>query len=201
MRFLKFFTAARSACYAILFVCLMAGLATACFAQVAPSSYGGNQTFAVGGMVSGFHLDYGKRYLGGAGVYVDGDLNDHWGLEGEANWIWLHQFADTHFSTYMGGPRRNFNVNGNLRPYVKGLGGGGLFNFPYNYARGSYFVLAAGGGLDYHAARRIRLRLVDFEYEYWPQFSFGAIKPYGVTFGVEYQLFGCASCEPRRLGK
>jgi hypothetical protein len=169
--------------------------------QVSPSSYGGNQTFAVGGMVSGSRLDYGKRDLGGAGVYVDGDLNDHWGLEGEANWAWLHQFADTHFSTYLGGPRLNFNTHGNLRPYVKVLGGGGLFNFPYNYAHGSYFVMAGGGGLDYHFAPRFRLRVVDFEYQYWPEFSFGAIKPYGVSVGVQYQLFGCASCEPRHLGQ
>lgn len=191
----------RSICVAVAACCLMAGFTTAAYAQVAASSYGGNQIFVVGGSVSGFHLDYGKRDLGGAGVFVDGDLNDHWGLEGEANWIWLHQFADTHFSTYLGGPRFNLKSGGNLRIYVKGLAGGGLFNFPYNYARGSYFVAAGGGGMDYWVAPRIRLRLVDFEYQYWPQFSFGAIEPYGVSVGVEYQLFGCSGCRPRHLGK
>jgi Outer membrane protein beta-barrel domain len=185
--------------FALLFA--MACIVAPAAAQVSASSYGGNQTFAVGGMASGFHLDYGKRYLGGAGVYVDGDLNDHWGLEGEANWLWLHQFADTHFSTYMGGPRYNFNTRGNFRPYVKALGGGALFNFPYNYARGSYFVVAGGGGLDYHIAPRLRLRVADFEYQYWPEFSFGAIKPYGVSVGIQYQLFGCDSCRPHQLGK
>jgi hypothetical protein len=180
---------------------LLSLIAAAASAQVAASSYGGNQTFAVGGMGSGFHLDYGHRDLAGAGIYADGDLNDRWGLEGEANWLWLHQFADTHYSTYLGGPRRNFNVNGNFRPYVKLMGGGGLFNFPYSYAHGSYFVVAGGGGLDYHAAHRLRIRLADFEYQYWPQFSFGAIKTYGVTAGVEYEIFGCSRCEPRGLGK
>jgi Outer membrane protein beta-barrel domain len=179
----------------------MLGLAVAARAQVAPASYGGNQTIAVGGMVSGFRLDYGKRNLGGAGVFVDGNFNDRWGLQGEANWLWVHQFADTHYSTYLAGPRLTFNPYGNLRPYIKGLAGGGLVNFPYSYAHGSYFVAAGGGGLDYHVAPRIRLRLVDFEYQYWPQFSFGAIKTYGVSVGVEYQIFGCSHCEPRRLGR
>jgi hypothetical protein len=188
-------------CFAVTMLCLVAAFVNAAHAQVGASSYGGNQTFAVGGMVSGFHLDYGKRYLGGAGAYVDGDLNDHWGLEGEANWLWLHQFADTHFSTYMGGPRFNFNTSGKWRPYVKALGGGALFNFPYSYARGSYLVVAGGGGLDYRMASRFRLRVADFEYQYWPEFSFGAIKPYGVTVGLQYQLFGCDSCKPRHLGK
>jgi hypothetical protein len=188
-------------CSAVTFVCLTAGFAATAHGQVAASSYGGNQTIAVGGMVSGFNLDYGKRDLGGAGIFADGDLNDRWGLHGEANWLSVHQFADTHFSTYLGGPRFNFNTRGNFRPYVKLLGGGGLFNFPYNYARGSYFVTAGGGGLEYHVAPRIRLRVVDFEYQYWPQFSFGAIKPYGVSVGFEYQLFGCSGCEPRHMGR
>jgi hypothetical protein len=181
--------------------CLAAASSTAAIAQVAPESYGGNQTVAVGGTVSGFRLDYGKRDLGGAGVFVDADLNDRIGLTGEANWLWLHQFADTHFSTYLAGPRLTFNNRGNFRPYIKGLVGGGLFNFPYNYAHGSYFVAAGGGGLDYHIAPRLRLRLVDFEYQYWPEFSFGAIKPYGVSVGIQYQLFGCAQCRPRHMGR
>ncbi|MFT4112243.1 outer membrane beta-barrel protein [Silvibacterium sp.] len=185
--------------------CLLAALALAwaqwACAQVAPSSYGGNQTIAVGGEISGFRLDYGKRDLGGIGIFADADLNNRIGLTGEANWMRLHQFADTHFSTYMGGPRLNFNTRGNWRPYLKVVAGGGLFNFPYNYATGSYFVVAGGGGLDYHIAPRWRVRVADFEYQYWPQFTFGAIHPYGVSAGLEFQLFGCSRCEPRGLGR
>jgi hypothetical protein len=186
--------------FVILF-CVTVGFAATAAAQVAAASYGGDQTLMVGGTVSAFRLDYGKRGLGGAGVFVETNLNDRWGLQGEANWLWVRQFADTHFSTYLAGPRFNFNTRGNLEPYLKGVAGGGLFNFPYNYAHGSYLVVAGGGGLDYHVAPRIRLRLADFEYQYWPQFTFGSIKPYGVSTGVEYQLFGCASCKPRHMGR
>jgi hypothetical protein len=42
---------------------------------------------------------------------------------------------------------------------------------------------------------------VDFEYQYWPEFSFGAIKPYGISVGIRYQLFGCSQCRPRHMGK
>ena len=38
-------------------------------AQVEPAAVGGEQLVAVGGMVSAFHIDYGKRWLGGEGVY------------------------------------------------------------------------------------------------------------------------------------
>jgi hypothetical protein len=187
--------------FAVILLGLTVGLAATAMSQVAPESYGGNQTISVGGTVSGFRLDYGKHDLGGAGVFADADLNDRVGITGEANWLWLHQFADTHFSTYLAGPRMAFNLRGNLHPYIKGLVGGGLFNFPYSYAHGSYFVAAGGGGLDYHIAPRIRLRLVDFEYQYWPEFSFGPIKPYGVSVGIRYQIFGCAHCQPRHMGR
>jgi hypothetical protein len=184
-----------------LLLSLVAAFSSAAHAQVAPASYGGNQTVSVGGTVSGYRLDYGKRDLGGAGVFADADLNGKVGIVGEANWLWVHQFADTHFSTYLVGPRLAFNPRGNFRPYIKGLVGGGLFNFPYSYAHGSYFVAAGGAGLDYHVAPRLSVRLVDFEYQYWPEFSFGAIKPYGISVGIRYQLFGCSQCRPRHMGK
>jgi hypothetical protein len=155
-------------------------------AQVAEAAVGGEQRLSVGGLVSGFHLDYGKRSLGGVGIYVDTDLNPHLGIEGEARWMFLHQENRTKFSTYQVGPRYQFSSIGRLRPYVKVLAGEATFQFPYKYATGNYFVVSPGGGVDYRINHRIRLRLADFEYQYWPDFTYGSMSTYGVSCGVSY---------------
>jgi hypothetical protein len=158
-------------------------------AQVEQSAVGGDELMSVGGVGSLFHNNYGQRTLGGAGVFVDLDWNRHYGLEGEANWSFLHQRDEVHDTTYLIGPRYSFNGYRRFRPYVKGLVGDGEFNFPYNYGHGSYLVVAPGGGVDFRVNRRLRLRLADFEYQYWPNFSFGALTNYGVSAGLKIRIF------------
>jgi len=77
---------------------------------------------------------------------------------------------------------------GRLQFYGKGLAGLGQFNYPYNYATGSYFVVAGGGGVDYRWKHRISIR-GDVEYQYWPQFTYGAMSSYGVSVGAAYHIF------------
>ena len=36
---------------------------------------------------------------------------------------------------------------------------------------------------------RIRLRAVDFEYQLWPQFTFGFLSSYGVSTGIRVRIF------------
>jgi hypothetical protein len=167
-------------------LCLLGFGAHAAHAQVAEAAVGGEQRLSVGGLLSGFHLDYGKRTLGGAGIYVDAELNPHLGIEGEARWMFLHQENQTKYNTYLGGPRYQFSAYGRFRPYVKALVGGATFQFPYKYATGSYFVISPGGGVDFRLNHRIRLRLVDFEYQYWPDFTYGTMSTYGLSTGVSY---------------
>jgi hypothetical protein len=75
-------------------------------------------------------------------------------------------------------------------PYAKILVGGGRFDFPFNYGTGNYFVVAPGAGVDLRLGHRIQLRLVDYEYQLWPGFTFGSIHPYGVSAGISYQILG-----------
>ena len=165
-----------------------ASLAAGAHGQVAPAAVRGNETIAVGGMISGFEVGYGKQKLGGAGVYADADWNWHYGVEGEARWLWLHNQANIQTETYLIGPRISLNAIGKYRPYVKVLLGDGHFNFPYNYGTGNYFVVAPGGGIDYRINRSFRIRLIDFEYQYWPQFSFGPMSSYGISMGLRYRI-------------
>jgi hypothetical protein len=156
-------------------------------AQVAEAAVGGEQQFAVGGLVSAMHIDYGKRWLGGSGIYVDANLNVHLGLEGEARRLNEHEEAGTHAATYLGGARYTFNSpHGRLRPYAKALAGVGEFYFPYGYAKGSYLVVSGGGGFDLRLSRHIRVRLIDVEYQRWPFFTYGSMSAYGASAGVRY---------------
>ncbi|GAC1357890.1 MAG: hypothetical protein NVSMB3_04720 [Acidobacteriaceae bacterium] len=67
------------------------------------------------------------------------------------------------------------------------LAGRGTFVFPYHYATGNYLALAGGGGVDIHRGRW-QLRAIDFEYQVWPQFTYGRMSQYGVSAGVSYTV-------------
>lgn len=166
-------------------LCLMASRAS--FGQVAESANAGGVSVWIGAGVSGYYLEYGVVKSLGITSLVDADSVRRWGVEGEGRWLEYHQTANIHAETYLAGPRYHFNI-GRFQPYVKGLAGVGEFNFPYNYAHGSYFVVAPGGGVDYRLARRFSLR-ADVEYQYWPQFTFGAMSSFGVSTGVRYRIF------------
>ena len=157
-------------------------------AQSVPPGDQGGLTLSVGGMASGYYLGYGQTKLLGATAFVDADTRRRLGFEAEARWLEYHQTANIHAETYTAGPRFSLDY-GRLQPYVKGLVGIGQFNFPYNYATGNYLVIAPGGGVDYRLTHRIRIRAIDFEYQIWPQFTYGLMSSYGLSTGIRYRIF------------
>lgn len=154
--------------------------------QSRESATAGRTFLWVGGGASAYYLQYGAVKNYGVTAYVDGDSVRRFGFEAEGRWLDYHQTSNIHAETYLAGPRYHFNT-GRLQPYVKGLGGLGKFNFTDNYAKGSYLVVAGGGGADYRLSSRWGAR-ADFEYQYWPQFTFGPMSSGGVTLGVRYLL-------------
>lgn len=166
---------------------------TRCSCQAAPAVIGPWETIAVGGTFSAYRLDYGDRLLMGAAGYIDASYTNHCGIEAEGQWLWLHQRDNVRESTYLIGPR--FTLNGiggtrkKFRPYVKFEVGAAHFHYPYRYATGNYLVLGPGGGIDYRVNSRIRLRLIDVEYQSWPQFTYGALSSIGVSTGLRFRLF------------
>ena len=155
--------------------------------QAAESADAGHGLLWAGGAVSAATLDYGDRRMLGATAFVDADTMRRFGFEGEIRWLDFHQTADVHAETYLAGVRYHFNYR-RYQPYAKVLAGSGHFNFPYNLGTGNYFVIAAGGGLDYALGRRWKAR-AEFEYQHWPQFTFGAMNSYGATLGLRYRIF------------
>jgi hypothetical protein len=158
------------------------------YAQALPAGSGPGAYLVVGGTFSGFQGDYGKQTISGAGVYVDTNLFWRLGIEAEARRMDYPDFGERQ-STLLAGPRFSFRPGG-LVPYVKLLVGGGRFDFPYGYGQGNYFVVAPGAGVDLRLGQKLRVRLVDFEYQEWPGFTFGAIHPYGISAGISYQFLG-----------
>ena len=171
----------------LLLVAALAGVRAA-HAQALPTATGTGMYVIVGGTFSEFEADYGKRVISGGGIYIDSNLFWRWGLETEARRMVYPQYGERQ-TTLLAGPRWSFRAKG-LVPYVKVLAGGGRFDFPYGYGQGDYFVFAPGGGVDLRLGQRVRVRLVDFEYQEWPGFTFGAIHPSGVTAGISFQILG-----------
>ena len=176
--------------------------AQARYAGIAPGTY-----IAVGATWSSFDTDYGRQRTSGAALFLDTNLYRRIGaeLEYRAQPIAPQPLAGgqnqpgTRVTTFLAGPK--LSARGRTwRPYAKLLAGRGTFTFPFNYGQGTYFVAAPGAGLDWrppaHLNRtgdlsqsRLLVRLIDLEYQIWPNFTFGPLHPYGLSTGLSYRLY------------
>ena len=175
---------------------LCAGILTA-RAQVVPSATRDRFTLSVGGIGSVFQPDYGGRGVAeagphallGAGAYVDFGTRRWLQFEAEGRWLRFNQFADIYEDNYLIGPRIPVGQYGRWTPYGKALFGWGKMNFQYGYAYGRFADIALGGGVDYKLSPRLNVRVLDFEYQFWPNWVEGTLKPYGASVGIGYRVF------------
>ena len=173
---------------ALAILALAAGLASLAQAQADPSGDQGGLGIFAGATGTGSYVQYGERKMFGVTGFVDADGRKRLGIEAEGQWVEFHQSSDVHIETYSIGARYHF-IEGRFQPYVKGLAGFGDFNFPYNLATGRFLVVTGGGGLDIRLSRRIYIRAVDFEYQTWPQFTFGTMTTLNASAGVRVRVF------------
>ncbi len=169
--------------FAVLFL-----IASSASAQVVAAGDAGGYNLTVGATASGDYLQYGARKMLGINAIVDIDTKRRTGFEGEAQFLIFRQTANVHTTTYLAGPRYHLTY-GRFQPYLKGLIGFGQFNYPYNYGTDNDLVIAPGGGVDFRVTHRFRLRLADFEYQYWPQFHYGAMSAYSISSGIRVRIF------------
>jgi hypothetical protein len=150
-------------------------------------------------MASAFQPDYAgngvpetaPNRIWGFGAYGDFKLTRWVQVEGEMRWMRMNSFVDITQDNYLGGPRvpiHEFHWK-HATPYGKALFGMGRMTFEYNSAYGHFFDIALGGGVDLQLTRRISVRPFDFEYQLWPNWINGTLKPYGATAGVAYKVF------------
>jgi len=191
----------------LLFVLLAAGSLSA-RAQVVPSAFARGMAITAGGEVSGFQPDYAGNgipqaatlhgYLAGIGTFVDVKFTPRVQIEAEGRWMRFNKpDGGIYEDNYLVGPRVPiYKLHfWHATPYAKALIGYGKMNFEDGNGWGRYTAIAYGGGLDIKVSRRINLRLPDFEFQQWPNWSEGAGKnytlfPYGISAGVSYRVFG-----------
>lgn len=188
----------------------------ALLAQSPKSAIGGDASIWAGGEISDFNPDYGctsnmvfncSNDLIGVTALVDFNLNPKWGAEGEARWLHWNGHGSEVESNYMAGPRYRIYQRGRFSYWGALMAGGGWITTPFYPAagslKGSYFVYAPKGSVDFRLSHRLSLR-ADYEYQFWPSFagppSYSAtgalipnnsgLTPNGVSVGVTYRFLG-----------
>jgi hypothetical protein len=78
---------------------------------------------------------------------------------------------------------------GKATVYGKVLGGSAKMTLDESGDHGTFTNIAFGGGVDMKLNKRVSFRVVDFEYQYWPQWGNSTISPYGASMGISYRIF------------
>jgi hypothetical protein len=187
---------------------LLAAASIAASAQVLSTATAHQVSITAGGMVSIFQTDYtgqlspsssGLYYnpvaqsssqpLFGVGAYVDVKLT-HWvQLEAEGRWQRYNQYANIYQDNYLIGPRFSVFHFARSSVYAKALAGSSKMNFDSYGDNGTFTALAFGGGMDVKMTKRLSVRLVDVEYQYWPSWGNSSLSPYGASMGIGYRIF------------
>jgi len=182
---------------AFLICCVLLAWASKGHAQVRESATRSPMSLTVGGIGSVFNSDYAgtgvpasaPNALIGGGAFVDFRYR-HWlQVEAEGRWLRLNQFENIYQDNYLIGPRVPIFEKRRVKPYAKALFGMGKMNFQYNFAYGHFADVAFGGGVDLALTRKISVRALDVEYQLWPNWINGTLKPYGGSVGVAYTIF------------
>ena len=188
----------------------------ALIAQSPRSATGGEANLWVGAEFSNFNPDWScptgnlftcQYVLLGPTAFVDLNLGDRWGGEGEARWLEWHGNNGQVESNYLIGPRYRLFRYHRLKGWAKlELGGGWITTPGYPQAgslKGSYFAYVPGGTLEYPLTHRLSLR-GDYEYQIWPSFAGPptytdtgtlipnnhGLTPNGLSVGVTYRIMG-----------
>ena len=190
---------------ALVFSILFAAGAVAARAQVVAAATTRQFSITAGGMASIFQSDFAGDWqppsfqypvaqaspyaLFGAGAYVDVKFSRWVQLEAEGRWLRFNQYGGISQDNYLIGPRVPVLHFWRSSVYAKALGGYAKMNFDSFGNKGTFTDLAFGGGMDVKLTKRISIRAVDFEYQYYPKWSNSTLSPYGASVGIGYKLF------------
>jgi hypothetical protein len=129
--------------------------------------------------------DYVNTNIQGVSFWGDYDFLKHVGVEASVHIGSIITPSDIDENSYMVGPRfmiRRHKFTG----YAKFIfGRATITNTDYNLSS-SYNAYAYGGGLEYRATRKINVRVLDFEYQQWPNFEPNTLSPIAITVGAAY---------------
>lgn len=171
---------------AYLFLILLACSSVTAFAQGRPTASRAGD-LQVGGGYTFSRADYLTGRQSGFAFYSDFDFRPHWGVEVDFHQINDRSGTQVYQRTYEVGGRYIVGNYSRFTPYVKGLYGRGVYNFPQSEANLAYNMLVGGGGVDIAVHPRINVR-ADFEYQHWFGFQFSGLNPQLITFGAAYHF-------------
>jgi opacity protein-like surface antigen len=140
----------------------------------------------IGGGYSNADSDYSTERYPGYFIYGTFDFTKHFGLDAEYEQVHYTGTGGMYERTYQIGGRyvRHY---GRFHPYLRGMYGRGVFNFPFNRANLAYNMLGIGGGVDVNIARHINAR-VDYEHQTWYKFVGDKLQPSVISVGAAYHF-------------
>jgi hypothetical protein len=201
---------------ALLSLLLLAAVAIDARAQAVPSATRRQLSITAGGTASVFQPDFaddwvdqaktttpctsaslscvpvasaGPYALFGVGAYVDVKLSRWVQFEGEARWQRFNQYVGIYQDNYLAGPRIPVYHFWKATVYGKALGGFSEMNFGTGNGHGRFTDVAFGGGVDVKLTKRLSIRALDAEYQYWPTWGNKTLSPYGASMGIGYKIF------------
>ena len=144
----------------------------------------------VGVTYSRFAPDYGQGQIQGLAIFANINTGKHLGLEGVARRVDIITPYNIGERAYLIGPIYRPAV-GRFSPYIKLMGGLGVFRFQlsgeYPSPSTEHFgIVAYGAGLDVSLSSHVLVRVGDFEAQRWPHFPPHGLTPYGVSTGLAY---------------
>lgn len=176
--------------YLLTAACLLASASTLNAQAIATASR--RADLKIGGGFTIANADYDGRYKGGM-AFLTYDFTGHVGIEGNFHFVKGGGVNNLYEKTYELGGRyfRNYRDD-KFSPYVKGLYGRGVFNFPAYIPSGphpnlAYNIIVGGGGLDYKFRPYLYIR-GDFEYQRWLGFPPSGLTPTLFTIGAAYHF-------------
>lgn len=125
----------------------------------------------------------------GAGAFVDMKFTRWVQVEAEGRWQRFNQYANISQDNYLIGPRVPIHTFWKATVYGKALVGFSNMSFDSFGNHGQFTDIAFGGGADIRLTRRISIRAIDAEYQYWPTWGNATLAPYGLTAGIGYRIF------------
>jgi hypothetical protein len=129
--------------------------------------------------------DYVETNIQGVAIWGDYDFFKFVGVEASVDLGTIITPSDINETSYQVGPRFLYHHR-KFTGYGKILFGRATITNTENNLSSSYNMYSFGGGLEYKLRRRINIRVVDFDYQQWPNFEPHTLSPVAITFGASY---------------
>jgi hypothetical protein len=130
------------------------------------------------------YVDDGNQ---GVVVYGDYDFSRWIGLEAEARWGGIISPGKIGENSYLFGPRVTYRRH-RITGYGKIMIGRGTITNQITQGASSFNLFAYGGGVEYKLGNKFNLRVIDGEYQKWPDFAPHTLSPVAISIGIAYIL-------------